>query len=417
MEQSSLDILPWNVFENVCIAVVEKDDNVRQNVIYSYTIDGKSIGNEFVVDDASWADWVTKTEGRYLSDWKQDSSDILIEDETLLMLSLWGNPAHCLTDQVFSISVDIQTRNLEKRGQHHTFYPSFLTAGWSHLPKQCSKKDWCCQFTDLIGIISRKNRFSAPPELSPICFRRLVVPHHAAYRFPSQDPIMLQSLKMLQNMALDATGLAANQWSKREIPRNKPILLYDRRGTTSRILKNSHRIAQLLETKYHTKVTLVGKEWNNFIKPLNTVTAQASFYNKFPYIISPHGAHFTNLLFARRGTKVMEIDCWIPGSRPVGELFLNLTRREQATNEDEWFGEPTPLQNNNWFSSFSRKLGVEHFVYSEFEGCMMDGTLEPYGKPKSLTVDEERFTSFVASRFQLRPRRARRKEVASSIVL
>lgn len=112
----------------------------------------------------------------------------------------------------------------------------------------------------------------------------------------------------------------------------------------------------------------------------------------------------------------MEIDCWTTlDSQPVGELYLNLTKREQATNdENEWFGEPTPLENAKWFSSFSRKLGVDHFVYSEYEGCMMNGTLEPYGLPKSLTVDEERFVSFVASRFQLRPRRTRRKEAATS---
>jgi len=397
-----------DIYENVCLATVEtgkthrNGEMIRRHALFSYTPEGLDIGTP-ALPWAEWADWVTKTQGETLDAWEKDSKELLIEEETLLMLDLFDNPAHCLTDQVFSVAVDILSRGLQRAGKDNTFYPKFFRAQWTDLPNECPKKNWCCQFMNMLGIIST-NPVPPPPNLSPVCFRRLIVPHHAAYRFPHEDPFLLEAVEKVQRMALDATHLQVDPWKRKEVAKMAPILLYDRRGTGRRIFQNSRRIKQLLETKYHANVVLVGKEWNNLTDQHN-VTSQAIVYNSFPYIIAPHGAHLTNLLFSRKGTRVMELMCWIPGApKPRGELFLNLTRKEEANDEHDWYGEPSPFDDTRWFYSFSRKLAVEHFVYSEYDGCMEDGKLSAWNIPAKITVDETRFVSFVASRFKLRPR-------------
>lgn len=354
------------------------------------------------------ADWVTTTEGRPLQDWELDSEERLVEEDTLLMLSLWNNPAHCLSDQVFSIAVDILSRGLQRTGTDNTFYPKYLRAHWTELSGECPPEDWCCQFMNMVGIISKDPIQPPPPDLTPICFRRLIVPRHAAYRYPPVDPFMTEALETVQRMALNATSLRSESWKKKKTAKKAPILLYDRRGSGRRIFKNSFKVQQLIEAKYHAKVTLMGADWEDLIDQHN-VTSQAIVYNSFPYIIAPHGAHFTNLFFTRKDTRVMEITCWIPEKpSPRGELFLNLTSKEEASDEDDWYGEPSPFEESPWFYSFSRRLGVEHFVYAEHDGCMNKlGELPGHpnwASPNKITVDEARFVSFVGNRFKLKPR-------------
>jgi Glycosyltransferase 61 len=178
---------------------------------------------------------------------------------------------------------------------------------------------------------------------------------------------------------MKSTGLESAQWS--ELPKDMPILFYDRRDATRRIWNNSMEVKNLLEKEYHASVRLIGKEWKKLKFP-----EQTALYNAYPVIVAPHGAHLANLMFAREGTKVIELVCSEGGSCP--------------RNSEAW----TPSNNAyNWFPPFTRKIPLDHFQIPEFEGCLEDGKRLGYS-PKSFSVNITTFLPCLASHLGLSPR-------------
>lgn len=409
-----------DIFENVCIGQLEKKRRGESPlVIYSYS--PESISSIASIDSSRWIEkWAHKTVGKPIDQWKNDSSHGIIEEETLLMLDIVsGNPAHCLTDQAFSMAVDIQSRQLVRTANASSFYPRFLRPGWKgSLMNDCPMDEWCCEFMNMIGFVDNK-RIVAPPEDEDelLCFRKLVVPHHSAFRFPTDEMHLSDTLKDLQNRALSATGLQGDPWLKSEIPDEVEILLYNRKDTRRRILENSEVVKELLEKEYHTKVTLIGENWKDFT---HNVMSQATVYNKSPFIIAPHGAHLANLVFTRQGTRVVEIACFQQGSAEYlpNEINLTITKKEETSKFEDWYGQPPRAGPGRWFYSFSRKLNVEHFSYSEHEGCLhvskRDNNTYISFTPDSFTVNAPRFVAFAASRFGLKKRATARTKARTT---
>lgn len=395
-----------DIFENVCIQQ-ENTTSERVPVIYSYSPESiKEIGMKDTSNWFSFERWRHKAVGKSLDDWDKDSANRFIQEETLIVSFLFKNPAHCLTDQVYSIAMDIETRGLERNHLGGVFYPHYVLPVRRKFFVECPAEDWCCSFLSKTGIIDPDQAISADKDDdSPVCFRKLVIPHMAAFRFPTNEMRMSGALSLIQEMAMNATNLNAVEWKEKEIPKDKPILLYDREGSGRRHLIDSKLIQRMIQEEYHAKVTLVGEKWNEV---LNNMTAQAQVYNQFPNIIAPHGAHLTNLLFSRKGSRVIEISCWRPrlGEPSPKDMMVNITTKDTSKDFDEdWYGpvhEGTPM---SWFYSFSRKLSVEHFLYPEYEGCFEEGKLHDYGSPKVIHVNATKFVLFAASRLGLKKRR------------
>lgn len=207
----------------------------------------------------------------------------------------------------------------------------------------------------------------------PVCFERLIIPRCGVHRRPPNN----HAVKAARTELMKSTGLESAQWG--ELPKDMPILFYDRRGAGRRIWNNSMEVKNLLEKEYHTSVRVIGEEWKKLNFP-----EQTSLYNAYPVIVAPHGAHLANLMFAREGTKVVEIVCSEGGPCP----------------SEDW----TPsLFTFSWFPSFSRQISLDHIQIPEFEGCLVDGKLSGYS-PKSFTVNITTFLPCLAAHLGLSPK-------------
>lgn len=430
-----------DMFENVCVGHQKKGpDPGGPNRIFSYSPTGDPIAPPWCETSGPivpWARWFTCPEGRNLSSWYNHSSHgaKLVAEDTVLVMALWNNPAHCLSDEAFSLALDVLSRRVhgtKDDGIDHPprvgppsppFYPRFLFAAWRDYYEDCPASHWCCNFLRSAGFIAQNGsafrRTELPTVDAPVCFKRLIVPRVAAHRLPldwSDDnsavslarddgdfvlgkvhqkwPGMypIEALRAMQERVFDSIRLRSDRWREDELPADVPILLYGRRGRDQRRMTNSAAVKRLLEAKFHAKVRLLGAKWDGY-----NFTKQAALYNMYPLIVSVHGASMANLFFARPGTKVVEVSC------RSGEPAPNLTlgSKEEARTPVEWHGQ------SGWFSSFSRRLSVEHFVIGENIDCSSGENCvdnEDYGSPISFSANATRLVSFIASRFGLRTR-------------
>jgi hypothetical protein len=399
-----------DMFENVCL--VETTGKDEPGAIFSYNANGTSMNSNYALNmnEAEWAKWTVETTGRTLDQWIEDSKGgVLVEEETLLFMDLWKNPAHCLTDNAFSLAVDMLDR-----GQQDTttpLYKQYLHAGYWRFHQSCpatedSEQWWCCAFMEKTGLLDVANGLVKRPSGrgafgDPMCFRKLIVPRLTAYRYPLGQKVR-DSVLQLQKRAFAGlpSTLTKKPWDEKALPEDVPILLYDRRGAGRRVLVNSEELTQKLEERYHVKIHLWGEKYNEL-----TFTMQAMLFNKFPRVIAPHGAHLTNLFFSRPGSKTMEIACPDDASLKYPKPpNYNLTSLHQAKgNKLEWYGDAR-FFGHRWFAGFARGIFIEHFVYEEFEGCKEDGRFLLDYSPKNVTLDVEAFIPFVETRFGLKPR-------------
>lgn len=402
-----------DLFENVCMS-----RNGRKKGFFSYSSDGNSMksGSIQYMKNPAYFSWVVVTQGRTLDQWATDSAEALITEETLLTVNIFRNPAHCLTDLTFSLALDVVSRGLNKpndESQRLPFYPKYLYTVYGG-PGIINKydPDWCYEFMRVVGFIDPSRGLVYHPEFdkadNTVCFRKLIVPRLGLHRFPidwsdpsaawsvtksrrtkggdkSSGMYPIEGLQWLKDMVMKSTRLPSDSWNKKDLPLDVPILLYDRKGSKRRVMSNSLAVKDLIEAEYHATVHLWGEQWNDI---LHNFTAQATLYNSYPMIVAVHGAHLANLMFARPGTKVVEVVC----GRVVPPANLTLVTKDQAKDSPlQWYGEL------GWFSSFSRRLSIEHFVFGE------DSLRN--NSPESFEVNTTRLVSFISSRFGLTRRR------------
>jgi len=149
-------------------------------------------------------------------------------------------------------------------------------------------------------------------------------------------------------------GLPNEPWpQEHDADTDKQILLHIRGKTQRRKLTNADELKTLLETKYRANVTVLSDAWLAY-----TFEKQSSTYNQYQYIITAHGAHLANGFFCRVGTKIVEIFC----NKHHHDLNPDptLTERGDASFKD-WFGGSYA----QWFETFTRRLGIDHFERGE----------------------------------------------------
>jgi hypothetical protein len=144
------------------------------------------------------------------------------------------------------------------------------------------------------------------------------------------------------------------------------------------VLSNTSGFKTLLENDYGVQHVdyIDGPRWASLLR---NHTAQASLYNSHRNILTLHGAHLANLFYARPGTKVFEIQCWVP---PTSHRFI--------------------LQ--QWYSRWAPILGITYHVYTETVGCetKLNGRRDKlYSPPLVFISDMPEFMEQVSNFFGL----------------
>lgn len=117
---------------------------------------------------------------------------------------------------------------------------------------------------------------------------------------------------------------------------------------------------------------------------------QTSLYYHNSRIVAVHGAHLANLFYSRNNTRVVEIRC----GRADPEAKLSLLEPPPPdgteTPPSDWYG------HLGWFSSATRRVGLEHFVFAEHTAGHQ--SVASFNTTNSLLVP------FLVSRLKLVPR-------------
>lgn len=411
-------------YENVCIK--EEVYTIVQNgaerkrvkvVLHSYNDDRKPLRSPsfdyYHRGPGNYASTL-KTVGNPAANWLNDSKKSLVEEDTLYALQLHGNIGHCLSDMVFSLALDRFSR--QPSAPRPTFgkyvYARFFKLERSYQP------DWCFEFLKAAGFIRpRQGIVSNLSKDGTVCFRKLYVPNFGLHRFPLSfdDTVSIDALRgfsvlehfmthnftdrslvypaealdelresVCQGLGLPFAPWKQEDWSEHEVS----ILLYNRKGSPRRHWKNDEEVALLLERDYRVKVKIVGEEWETM-----SFTQQMSLYNAHSHILTVHGAHEGNLIACRPGTRIVEVQCVHPEDPQPDE---SLTVRHESTDSVAWYG------STSWFTTFSRRLGIEHFVIGESDGCA-GGRKGIHGSTE-IRVNATRLVHFFAHRCGLTPR-------------
>ena len=339
------------------------------------------------------------------------------EGATLFTMQLHHNPGHCLSDMIFSIALDSHARNLTGTTAA-PLYNQYAYGTWPKLWNREYEADWCFEVLRHAGYIQPEVAMVQPRhDGGSVCFRQLYVPIFGMHRFPVDtadvasvdafrhvsvmnhfqmhdftNPALqypVEALATLRDSICQSVSLDCSSWSKRADEGIPKILIYNRRGSPRRHWTNAEQAQEMLQSRYNVEVDMLGEEWES----MNTTT-QLALYNQYRYILTVHGAHEANLITARAGSHVVEIQCLHPGDPHPDE-----TQTTRVSNDPVgWYGPPS------WFSIFSRRLGVQHFVFGETNGCTSATGQKGIHRSTNIVVETERFVDFVARRWGLQAR-------------
>lgn len=187
-----------------------------------------------------------------------------------------NNPAHCLQDLLFSLT-------LAPREPPLLFFPPNDTV--------------CGQMLALTGFLdNRKIRDKGG------CFERVIVPKYNNARFPLHTHEKFRSRQLTKGDFMALYDRA-----------QPPQALFISRKGRRRCFSNAEKLHELLPMK---SVVVSGPE--RIDGKTISVKEQVDFLQKFRYIIGPHGGWTAFGLFLQPGTTVIEIICdkrtsWITG--------------------------------------------------------------------------------------------------------
>ena len=157
---------------------------------------------------------------------------------------------------------------------------------------------------------------------------------------------------------------------------------------------NSLDVIHNLEMQYRVNVTRVDpKLWEQM-----TLKEQASLLNSFPRILIPHGGHEGGLIFCRPKTCIIELQCLENETASLLQDTVNVSATTDIIEKNNfaYYGPP------NFYTTYTRRIDIEHFVIGEAEGCRGRGSGRHYSP--HLVANVTRFVQFVANRWRLTPR-------------
>jgi len=441
-----------DLYENVCL--YSKGEG-HTPTVRSYTADaGKlyhtnynqlRVGNEV---------FMIHTEGHKLEEWAIDSTTnpskytnntaetpVLIEEETLWTLTLHMNPAHGLTDGIFSFILDRYQRSTQQDGPYYNmhslvnnedkdpYYRRYLIGKFKGYEPPTYRRNfgygWQYEMMGVLGLIQPGPKSEGGTAIQghyPLtCFKKLLVPTLHMQRYPVnsiEDPKGYQlfrefsemgapyhtypqaALRDMHQRALQNMGFPHEPWPQDDdeeddkgVVKDKPILIHVRAKSQRRKLLNALELKTIMERQYHVNVTIVQEDWLKY-----SFTQQAQTYNQYPYIITAHGAHLANAVFMRPKTKVLEIFC----NKYSVDLNpnINLTTWDQTTtSHKDWWGGSYA----SWFETFTRRLDVDHFEYGAENGVHCAGGVKK-SHASDIRIDIPKVLPLIVNRFHLVPR-------------
>ena len=385
--------------------------------------------------------WMALTKGHNVSEWKEwllNPNIKFVKEETLLVLDMWENPGHCLTDVAFSIFLDAYTNDNDacaaSINRSSVDYPHFQPAFFTGLgPDKLQKSHWCWHLMHqarLIDIDSFNeymlNASNVPTQT--VCYRRLLIPLPQVHRFPIDwtDPRAISDLLASQGVRPHLTmvkkhipdsntvthpcitealypanalhrarqrifrlfgdNITIASWMNKHTgndtanKKDMPVLFYGRHKTGKRVWMNQATVQQVLERDYRVRVDIADSTWNSL-----TPAEQAQLYHNYARIVAPHGAHFANMIYCRNNTRVVEIV--LAKVHPAANLTM-MHGDDPSKPLSDWYGPHT------WYS-FARRIGVHHFAFGEPN--------VPGGfHAKAFNISSiDNFVAFLASRLQL----------------
>lgn len=389
-------------FDNVCVGTTS-----RKVAVFYYT-DSGSVPDE--VTKGPLRAWVAHR-ALPAAQWAVDSARTgLHRGETLLFAS-HGNPAHCLCDVTFSVLLDLYERGLWSRKKDDVLVRRYVlssinTAGTEDPFRSCAnRKSWCCHLLDLAGLVSAEGRVKVPWKRPSdkdkddvlACFERLVVPRFMRNRFPL-DPddlttpgmqamveYLTGTINNVETFPTNVLTLLRERLSRRNLdlfpggldrawpsPRSGAVVLYDRKDAKRRRLENSRAVAAAMRKDLALPVRHLGADWAAL-----SPREQAKLYFGASVLVTPHGGHMANLIYAKRATLVLEFEC---DDDEALEPSLEL-----LTNSDDVWGKMT------WFSTWTRRIGFKHIFTPANPTCNGHDT-------RALNMDPAYVTRLLKSR-------------------
>jgi hypothetical protein len=220
-----------------------------------------------------------------LSKLKLASTNVYEIDKCGFVQSIWGeNYYHFLTEEL---------PNIIKLKNHDPSIPLMINYNDKYIK-------------DIISICNfKENLFIKRDDSNVFKVKEFYFTNMAISGKPSRDELLL-----VQKHLHFILGL---EFSPHKIT-NKPIGIYIQRNEYERRVLNNNEIINHLK-KQHSNI-----EWIIFesLSMLETI----KLFNKASYIISPHGAGLTNMLFSREGTNIIE---FMPYSDP-NECYNHLAQ-------------------------------------------------------------------------------------------
>ena len=202
------------------------------------------------------------------------------------------NPGHQMFDSIFSLIPLILS--YKRSG----LPPPLLAV---HQNPSCPNDEWFCAILRRIGLV-QDDRLIPIVDGYTSCFRDLITIKWGMARNLPMQPEMLQGFR---DVLLDSFGL-----DKASVATGSNLLLYAH--DTKSVEVNQHRRRWLrmredIESSERLRASYQLRVVDDFAK-LTTEEQARSFYEA-DVVAMPHGGQFGNALFARKGTRFIEIVC------------------------------------------------------------------------------------------------------------
>jgi Glycosyltransferase 61 len=402
-----------DLLENVCLVKGNKRD---MNKFISFTRNAEplktSVHNSM---RPSWSEWTTYTVGHNLSEWDTITQQYpLIRNETLFTIEIWTNPGHCLNDLAFSIALDASHRQLYDNNGKRTIYPQYVASFFKGITgshgEENESPSWCYSFLHDAGFLDL-GKGPVYDDAPGLCFERLLVPLLSVHRFPidwkdaqARDDLYAgnradlsgrhpntgdgnlypaEALVRLHEQVMKSKNFTNDPWPEIQTQQEDvTVSMYAREGIRRRRWTNADEVKVALERDYRVQVHMVGADWISM-----SPQQQASLYYNNSRIITVHGAHQANLFYSRNNTRIVEIRC----GRADPEAKLSLLEPPPSAvvkpPPSDWYG------HLGWFSSSTRRVGIEHFVFAEHTAAHQ--AVASFNTTNSLLIP------FLASRLKL----------------
>lgn len=110
---------------------------------------------------------------------------------------------------------------------------------------------------------------------------------------------------------IEVANFLRNHIKKNESEVYPEKIYISRKDTPHRKMENEDLLIEKLEERGYTSITLTGK----------SVVEQISIFENAKYIIAPHGAGMTNIMFCKPHTRVLEFHC-LQNKHEVGQICM-----------------------------------------------------------------------------------------------